>query len=284
MLDHGIYNVSSSLNTFFYLGKTNHGRILYGRATRHKNVLLCPVGALALYLSYRFQVTQEFLHDVDWTKNETWFYVKLLVDPLAGPNGNFSVPMKTDAYGKAMKKVQQELHMIVSHLAHLGRTLGAKILEMLEVESDEIRRLGNWNPSIQDASYSTKLPMKPIRRLAGFATGNGLHYNKRTVVQPSQELQQMTPIGKWVFSGLQQVYEANTQGAGKYTAQNFLEFMKEINIVFLQDMAVIANEHPARLQGATSATSGQHVLLQYIPCLRSDEFKVSFLVCSILFF
>ena len=36
------------------LGKTNHGRVLYGRATRHRDVKLCCVGALSFYLTYRF--------------------------------------------------------------------------------------------------------------------------------------------------------------------------------------------------------------------------------------
>jgi len=32
--------------------KTNHGRTLYGRATRHKDPALCCIGALAFYLSF----------------------------------------------------------------------------------------------------------------------------------------------------------------------------------------------------------------------------------------
>jgi hypothetical protein len=40
-------------------GKTNHGIHLFGRAMRFKDVLLCPVGALALYLFYCFSTLYE---------------------------------------------------------------------------------------------------------------------------------------------------------------------------------------------------------------------------------
>jgi len=33
-------------------GKTNYGRTVYGRATRHKDIALCCIGALAFYLSF----------------------------------------------------------------------------------------------------------------------------------------------------------------------------------------------------------------------------------------
>ena len=49
--------------------------------------------------------------------------------------------------------------MIASnHWLHLRHQLGAKILEFLDELNKEIRKLGNWDPSIQETSYSTKLP------------------------------------------------------------------------------------------------------------------------------
>ena len=53
------------------LGKTNHGRTLYGRATRHKDVNLCCIGGLAFYLQYRFHCTGEFRDMAleDWLDN-----------------------------------------------------------------------------------------------------------------------------------------------------------------------------------------------------------------------
>jgi hypothetical protein len=66
----------------FAAGKTHHGRILYGRATRHKNVYLCCVGALSLNLTMRFHYANEFsdFSVADWLENNQWFDIKLLID------------------------------------------------------------------------------------------------------------------------------------------------------------------------------------------------------------
>ena len=155
-------------------GKTNHGRVLYGRATRHKDVNLCPIAAFSFYLQYRFHVTGEFEDFTveDWCDNKKWFDVKLLVDVTSD---NFSKEMKNDAYGKPLKKVLQRLGMPNSVVIHLGRKVGPKILELLEEESTDIQRLGNWNPSILDKCYSSKIPIGPIRSMAGFG-GRGNFY------------------------------------------------------------------------------------------------------------
>lgn len=177
--------------------------------------------------------------------------------------------MKTNTYARAVKCVLEDLGIVVTHFAHLGRQLGAKILEMLEIESEEIRRLGNWNPSMQDSCYSTKLPMKPIRRLAGFTTSGGMYYNPRTALSVPMALQQSTPIGRWVFNALGKVKSANSNGGQLHTAQNFLEFLVELNIVFLQDMAAIIIEHPSRLSN--------HKGFEQLHVLKSDDFLVRLL-------
>jgi hypothetical protein len=76
-------------------GKTKHGQTLYGRATRHRDVRLCAVGAIVFYLQFRSYCTKEFSnHTVDdWITNSTWFDIKFLVDL----NGNHK---KRDAEGQ----------------------------------------------------------------------------------------------------------------------------------------------------------------------------------------
>ena len=167
---------SQSFFYFTYIGKTNHGQTLYGRATRHKDVKLCCLGALAFYLSYRFAITHKFasfLH-ADWCNNAKWFDVKLLVD-VCGQD--YTKPMNGDSYAKAIGIVLKILMIFINIFKHLGRKLGPKILEMLEEEESEIKTMGNWDPSIQKQSYSTKLPMRPIRKLAGYTNTNGMYYN-----------------------------------------------------------------------------------------------------------
>jgi hypothetical protein len=155
--------------------------------------------------------------------------------------------------------------ILAYHLVHLGRNLGSKILEMLDTETEEIRKMGNWNPSIQDVSYSTKLPMKPIRNLAGCQGSGGMYYNKRTVVEPPMELLLMTPVGRWVYQAKAWVDEANMNGKGKTTAANFLNFMVALNTVFLQDSAVMMIQHPGR---------ASHPVF-HMELFRTVEFEVS---------
>jgi hypothetical protein len=214
---------------------------------RHIDVRLCPVGALSFYLSMRFNVTHEFEDFLlsDWLDNSRWFDVKLLVDP---SGGEFSREMSNDSYAKAIKKVLLSLGIAALHLVHLGRNLGPKLLEMLEEESDAIRQLGNWNPSMQDSSYSTKLPMRPIRKLAGFVSANRMHYNPRTQVEVPEELARLTPIGQWAIDAFEKVGQAvSDSGLPKFTAYNVLKFFVELNRSFLQDAATMMIKHPERI-------------------------------------
>ena len=60
------------------LGKVNHGRILYGRGTRHIDVRRCAVGSAAFYYGLRFDISKEFedLDDDYFLENSNWFEIK----------------------------------------------------------------------------------------------------------------------------------------------------------------------------------------------------------------
>lgn len=251
-------------------GKTNHGQKLYGRCMRHKDVRLCAVGALSFYLAYRFVITREFeaMQLEDWMDNSKWFDQKLLVESFR-PDGDFTVCMSNDTYSKAIKQVLQKLSIASNHWVHLGRTLGPKILEFLEVEAEEIRRLGNWDPKIQEKSYSTKLPMKAIRAIAGFVLANGMHYNPRTRLVVTEELCKLTPLG-FAWEAEEFVSRRMLDGEEKYTAVQFLRCMKQLSIVLLQDAAAIISLYPDRRE---------HPLFR-LDCFQHDEFQVRLITLS----
>jgi hypothetical protein len=169
---------------------------------------------------YRFIVKREFEDFTleDWLDNSKWFDIKLLVD-LAG--ASFKKPLNNRSYVDAIKAALLFLGIAALHLLHLGRNLGAKILEMLEEENSVIQTMGNWNPSMQSSCYSTKLPMQPIRNLAGFMDADGMYYNPRTVVEVDERLLRLTPVGCWFINAHAAVANANELGAGKFTAMNF---------------------------------------------------------------
>jgi hypothetical protein len=168
--------------------------------------------------------------------------IKLLVHP---SGGEFKKPMSNDSsYTKTIKVILFALAIVAYHLVHLGRNLGPKILEMLKEESDCIHQLGNWNPPMQDSSYSTKLPMKPIRKLVG---SYGMHNN---------------PLD--AFKNIE--CAVSEQGLPKFTAFNVLKFMVvELNKVFLQDTATMMLKHPERICNP----------LFRLEVFQSDEFQVS---------
>jgi hypothetical protein len=83
---------------------------------------------------------------------------------------------------------------------------------MLEEEIRLIESLGNWNPSMQGSCYSMKLPMQPIRKLAGFTDANGMYYNPRTVVEVDESLLRLTPVDCWVYEAHEAVKVANRDG------------------------------------------------------------------------
>ena len=224
-------------------GKTNHGRVLYGRATRHRDVRLCCVGALSFYLMHRFFLTNEFEHysAEDWLDNKKWFDVKLLVNASAN---DLTAPLKKDSCAKHVKKILLKLKIVCSKILHLGRNLGSRILELMETESEHIRKMGQWDPSQFDKAYSTKLPIQPMRQLAGYSASNKIYFNTRTSIFPPQELLLATPIGKWVYTAFDETLEA---AEGKQqTCLHFLRFLQNLNLTFLQDSAVMQAYFPDR--------------------------------------
>ena len=60
-------------------GKQNNDKNIFGRILRHRDPRLCGIGALAMYLMLRFQLTKE--HKLfDFFNNNSWFNVKLIRD------------------------------------------------------------------------------------------------------------------------------------------------------------------------------------------------------------
>jgi len=116
---------------------------------------------------------------------------------------------------------------------------------MLEEETKEILRMGQWSSGVWDNSYSSKLPLGPIRKLAGFV-GSKMHFNARTVINLPEGLLKSTPIGCWCYKALDEVTAACAETGKNETACEFLRFMCELNKMFLQDAAAMSVLYPDR--------------------------------------
>ena len=245
------------------IGKTTHGRKQYGRSMRHRDVRLCAPGGFSFYMEHRFLHTSEFADMTvkDWCDNEKWFDIKILADIASIDK---TKEMRSDTYGKHVKKVLDRLGLSCNKLLHLGRNMGSRILELLEEEHDEILNMGQWSKGVHQRSYSTKLPMAPIRKLAGYKGSCKFHFNPRTAVEPPEDLLLTTPIGKWCYRALDEVLEASTAGENQ-TAILTLRFFCDMNRVFLQDAAAMMVLHPER---------ESHPLFHEIALFSSESFKV----------
>jgi hypothetical protein len=255
-------------------GKTNHGQKLYGRSMRHKEVELCSVGGLAFYLAMRFNLTKEFEEfDLDdFLENEKWFDIKLLTDATRSDHDHTKA-MANDSYAKAIKSVLGKLGLVSNHWVHLGRTIGPKLLEFLEIEAQEIRILGNWEAKVQECSYSAKLPMKAVRAANGFVQANGMHFNPRTVVEGPEfeRLKRLTPFA-WAYEAVEFFEERFARlgvDEGHYTAFHFVKFMANLNTVFLQDATAMLIKFPERC----------HCAMYNMPVFQHADFEVSSIFC-----
>lgn len=236
---------------------------------RHADVLLCPIGALAFYLYFRFKMSKEFNPPPDFTENETWYNVKLYTDATRAKS---KTGIAAKGYGTAMSVVAHSLGIDSKHTTHLGRVLGPKVLEMLEFDQDEIRILGNWDPKIQESTYSTKVPMKVLRGMAGFKGANGMHYNPRSDVKVPTQLSEL--IFPWLKDSIDHLnaFEQRTRTL-KPTARQFLKHMSVLSTVLIQDVAVIKLLHPERCVN-------DYRIFKDDPIWTSEAFEVSALTGS----
>jgi hypothetical protein len=231
-------------------GKTlKDNKAAFGRAARHHDVRGCPVGGLAFYLALRFFVSREFEHpefEPQWfVGNENWFQIKLLVDPYAYRRGEMAtVNIAYSTYYKEVQQVLIDLHMPSNVIAHLGRHLGHRTLEMREAQDTDIDKLGNWNQEKpRSRHYSTNLPITPLRQMAMDSQNSKYYVPRSVVLDELKPLLAKTPFS-FVYGALQ--YETELMAENKTTAYLFLQCMAELNVVFVQDAAAMWVKYPER--------------------------------------
>ena len=120
----------------------------YRRAMRHVNPKRCAVGALALYLFYRFYYSGEMDADVrpDFTKNRTWYQIKLLTN---GSKCNNIVAVSRRSYTDKIRNCFKSLHIYASAFGHWGRIAAPPLMELEEVPPEFIRIMGKLVTMLQ---------------------------------------------------------------------------------------------------------------------------------------
>ena len=243
-------------------GKTTHGKLQYGRAARHKEVTRCAIGATAFYMMNREDVSAEFgsMSLANWLDNHAWFFKKFLVDASCTDTEK---ELTNDGYGDALREILVTLRLPTTKILHLGRNAGTKQMDCDKVDEGEVQKMGQWNQSIYDQSYSSKLPMMAIRSLAGYPKESASYCNARTTVFPSEQLLLSLPLG-FSIPMLEALEEEDTDSSHT-TAAHTLNWMKHLCVVFLQDAAAMSIECPDRMS----------CMLFKLPIFQTEAYAVS---------
>jgi Centromere DNA-binding protein complex CBF3 subunit, domain 2/Transcriptional activator of glycolytic enzymes len=173
-------------------GKTNkHGRLETTGALRHRNPLTCLLSALAFYLLYRWDLTDEPFPD--FSRREAWYGTRVLASSAHGRSRGHG-PEEQLAYSTQLDWINKALEYvgIASHKkTHIGRSSGAKLAELLGICLDEIRRQGHWNQEEMVGCYLNSLPREFMRVMAGHPRYMGCFEVPRASVAPPDELLSM---------------------------------------------------------------------------------------------
>jgi hypothetical protein len=139
-------------------GKTDNGKIVWGRTMRHENMNMCSIGALGFYWMSRFEVTGEIF---DFATNKSWFNRKMLVSPTH--TKTLDKEMSFQHYPTVLKQICVALGIVIEKYFHFGRFYGNMDGELNgDLISSELENLGNWLMTQREDCYSTKFPLRPM--------------------------------------------------------------------------------------------------------------------------
>jgi hypothetical protein len=179
-------------------GKQNRfGRVDTAGAVRSRRVpLTCVLGAVAFYLLFRWDLTEEPLPD--FRNPAKWYRIRLLKSSDSGPpTTEFSYNFQRDWVVKAFGYAG--IHL--SKKTHTSRSAGAKVAELKGVGEGQIRRAGRWNQEQMAGCYLDSLPRKFVRSMAGHPAQMRCFEVRRAGVEPPDSLLQLIWPGLSEFAG-----------------------------------------------------------------------------------
>lgn len=218
-------------------GKTNKwGKKQFMGAMRHKDPLLCSMGALAQYLFWRWHTNREEPPCFD--KRSSWYNTKLLVttDPTTEMTWKTQYDDIIYAFG--------ETGINSAHITHGGRISGAREAELHGCGEGQISRAGRWDRGAMAGAYLSNLPIKFLRKMAGFSSTEGGYFVARAEQPPPDVLlQQIFPwLSKWELKFLRAAKHKKSSQGGlgqiDLAGSGFLKLLKHLRTVLLQDLAI----------------------------------------------
>jgi hypothetical protein len=163
-------------------GKMNQfGKREYAACIRNREIIACPVGALALYLFYRWHRGGEGF--ADFTSRRHWYDTYLL----KGKDGRHEI-----AYEMQLDWVKWAFisaGVVITKKTHAGRGQDARETETRDATEFDIRRARRWNSDIMSDAYLSSFLRSAIKVLAGFDVNFQANYHlPRAKEELSEEL------------------------------------------------------------------------------------------------
>ncbi|KAI3630051.1 hypothetical protein MIR68_011486 [Amoeboaphelidium protococcarum] len=212
-------------------GKTNYvNRQEYAQMTRASNVNICPVSSLAVYLFYRFNVSQCLFPDLSIP--EEWFQHKLFPSSFRQPDSELSY----NAHRDTMKKVISLSGISASKVTHLTRKCAVNSAQAQEIDYGRLAAQGRWSSDALSRCYMS-VQWDNLVKLAGFSR-KSLYVIHRASITPSQELQME------VYPQLNSYLHLLEDSNQTLTTKLFIKTMLHLRIVFLQDAALLMGSYP----------------------------------------
>ena len=147
--------------------------------------------------------------------------------------------MTAGTYSKKFTAALKELGIDISKITHFGRDVAPALMDMLEVISDQQKNIGNWANDVFFNIYNTKLPMAAMRALSGYDPRRGYYKNPRTRFKGGGRYDQLAAqLFPWVEEEMAKLPSGECP-----TARSFLQLLKNLRWVILQDCAVMIGVH-----------------------------------------
>jgi hypothetical protein len=115
-------------------GKTNqHGRLEYGAALRHRDHRSCVVGALAVYLFWRWHLSGEPFPC--FRRSQDWYGIKLL----KRDNTHLDKRLSDSTSSSWTRRLYAKSGIQGSKVTHMPRSSGARIAEANNVPEAQVK-------------------------------------------------------------------------------------------------------------------------------------------------
>ncbi|CAD6890814.1 unnamed protein product [Tilletia laevis] len=220
-------------------GKANQaGRVEYGSFLRNRDVRVCPIGGLALYLFSRFHHSAEPFPNL--SSSSLWYDLKVIKAPKSR-----SEPIDEQTHSKALDAAFKACGVLTTAKTHAARKSGAQLAEAGGANEASVRRAGRWNQTTMETCYLTRLPRPVLRVHAGFHQDGGSYFLRRDVAPPEDLLQRIFPqADAWDIAIASGEAADGSPVQINIASRAFVRLLIRLRPVLLQDAVLLKKEYP----------------------------------------